>query len=98
MRPIRFTIGSGMIVLSLTGVLVCLAGAVIVWTLRRRLEAVNSAALSAADELLVFADGRVDHLREALSTSRQRVSGIPRMAKRLEEEAGDVRKAGEPLL
>jgi hypothetical protein len=90
--------GGGTLLLSMVGLLLCLAGVAGVWMLRGRVEAVGNAVFSAADESLVFVDAKVDRVKQALDNSRQRVSGISTTAQRLRDAQADARKESEPLL
>jgi phage shock protein A len=94
----RFSIGSGTVLLSILGLLLCLAGIVGVWMVKERVEAVGNAICAAADESLVFVDAKIDRVKEELDKSRQRVSGISKLAERLRDEKADARKEAEPLL
>lgn len=63
-----------------------------------RVEAIANMVFSAADESLVFVDAKLDRVKQALDNSRQRVSGISKLAERLEGEKADARRESEPLL
>jgi len=94
----RFLIGVGTLLLSIAGFLICLAGIVGVWLVRGRVEAVGNAVFSAADDSLVFVDAKIDRVKQAVDNSRQRVSGISKLAERLRDAQTDARKEAEPLL
>ena len=98
MSIVRFSIGGGAILLSMVGLLACLAGIVGVWILRGKVEAVGTALFSAADESLVFVHAKVAQVQQALQNSRQRVHGIAQVAERLQEARADSQKELEPLL
>jgi chromosome segregation ATPase len=94
----RFTLGLTALLFSLGGLLLCLAGVVAVWTLRRHVEALAGAAFSAADESMDFVVAKVDRVKQGLSTSRERVSGITRLAERLRDGQTEAREKVQPLL
>lgn len=98
MSMLRFSVGGGTLVLSVVGLLVCLAGMVGVWLLRGRVEAVVNGIFSAADKSLNLVDSTLDRVTLAVDDSRQRVSGISQAAQRLSELQADARKEGESLL
>ena len=91
-------IGLGVILLSVIGLLLCLAGIVGVWMVKSRVKAIGNAAFSAADDSLVFVNGKIDRVTQALDKSRQRVGWISKAAERLRDEKADARKESEPLL
>jgi len=98
MTIVRFSFGGGTLLLSTIGLLLCVAGIVGVWMVRGRVEAIGNSIFVAADESLVFVAAKIDRVKEALGKSRQRVSGISRLAERLKDEKADARKEAEPLL
>ena len=91
-------IGLGAILLSVLGLLLCLAGIVHLWTVKSRVNAIGNAAFSAADDSLAFVDAKIDRVKEALDKSRQRVGWISKTAERLRDVKADARKESEPLL
>lgn len=98
MRLFTRLIGLGAILLSVVGLLVCLAGIVGLWTVKSRVNAIGNAAFSAADDSLAFVDAKIDRVKEALDKSRQRVGWISKAAERLRDVKADARKESEPLL
>ena len=91
-------IGLGTILLSVIGLLLCLAAIIGVWRVKSRVKAIGDAALSAADDSFEFVSAKVDRVQQALDKSRQRVSWISKAAERLRDEKADARKECEPLL
>ena len=55
--------GVGILLLSVLGSLLCLAGIVGVWTVKSRAEAVGEAVLGAAEDSLAFVDDKLDRVR-----------------------------------
>jgi hypothetical protein len=98
MTIIRFSIGGVTLLLSIVGLLACIAGIVGVWMVAGRVETVGNAVFSTADESLVFVDAKIDRVKQALDNSRQRVSGISKAAERLRDERADARKESQSLL
>ncbi len=92
------SIGLGVILLSVLGLLLCLAGIVGVWIVKSRVKAIGNAAFSAADDSLNFVNAKIDRVQQALDKSRQRVGWISNAAERLKDETADARKESEPLL
>ncbi len=91
-------IGLGTIVLSLLGLLLCLAGIVGVGMVTRRVEAVRKAAFAAADEAFAFVDATLVRVKGLLENSRQRVTEISQAVERLSDEQADAGRESEPLL
>jgi chromosome segregation ATPase len=98
MKFVRFSVGGGAVLFSMVGFLMCLAGIVGVWMVSGRVEAVADTIFSAADESLAFVNAKMDRVKQAVDTSRQRVSGISKLAQRLRDETADARKESESLL
>ncbi|MFZ4398042.1 MAG: hypothetical protein ACOYOU_20710, partial [Kiritimatiellia bacterium] len=51
-----------------------------------------------ADDVFAFVDTKLDRVRQVVENSRQRVSGISRLAERLKNAEADAKKDCEPLL
>ena len=98
MATTRKVVGGSTLLLSTLGLVICLAGVAGIWMLRGRVEAVGNAIFSAADDSLVFVEAKIDRVKQAVDNSRQRVSGISKLAERLKDEKADARKEAEPLL
>jgi hypothetical protein len=98
MTSVRTSLGGGILLLSVLGLLICLAGLIGVWMVKDRVEAVGNAIFSAADDSLAFVDAKIDRVNEAVEKSRQRVGGMSKAAERLRDEKADARKEAEPLL
>ncbi len=98
MKFVRLSVGGGAMLLSLLGLLVCIAGVCGVWMLKGRVEAVSQAVFGAADKSLVFVDAAVDRVEQALDASRRRVSGMSKAVERLRNPAADAKEESEPLL
>lgn len=98
MKFVRLSIGGGAIVLSLSGLLVCTAGVFATWMLKSRVEAVSHAVFGAADKSLVFVEGAVDRVEQALDRGRRRVNWISKAVERLRNAAADAKEDSEPLL
>jgi predicted nucleic acid-binding Zn-ribbon protein len=92
------SIGLGTILLSVLGLLICVAGIVGVSMVKSRVEAIGTAVFSAADDSLVFVDAKIDRVKQAVDNTRQRVGGISKLVERLRDEKADARKEAEPLL
>lgn len=91
-------IGLGTVLLSVLGLLLCLAGIVGVWMVKSRVKAIGNAAFSAADDSLGFVNAKIDRVKQALDKSRQRVGWISKAAERLRDEKASARKECESLL
>ncbi len=98
MVVLKKSIGFGVVVCSVVGLLLCLAGIVGVWMVKSRVKAIGNAAFSAADDSLDFVNAKSDRVQQALNKSRQRVGWISKAAERLQDETADARKESEPLL
>ena len=92
-------IGIGAILLSILGLVLCLAGIVGVWMVKSRIEAVGKAAFVAANEAFALVDATFVRVKEVSDKCRQRFSGIISVAaERVKNAEADVSKAGESLL
>jgi septation ring formation regulator EzrA len=98
MTIFRRSTGLGILLLSILGLLLCVAGITGVWMVKDRVEAFENAAFSAADEALAFVDAKIDRVKQVLDKSCQRVKGISKTAERLTDKKADVKKESEPLL
>jgi uncharacterized protein YhaN len=91
-------IGLGTILLSVVGLLLCLAAIIGVSRVKSRVKAIGDAAFSAADDSLGFVNLKMDRVKQALDKSRQRVGWISKAAERLKDGKAVVREECEPLL
>lgn len=98
MSLVRRSAGLGSILLSVLGLLVCIAGMVGVWAAKSRVDRVGDALFGAADETLAFVEVKLDRVQQALAKSQQRLAGVSTLAERLKNAEVDVRQACEPLL
>jgi hypothetical protein len=98
MTVFRLCIGGGALLLSMAGLLVCIAGVLVVWMLKSRIDVVGRALFEAADEAVDFVDAKLALVNQLLQKSRQRIRRITRVAERLMDARADARKEIEPLL
>lgn len=98
MTIFRLCIGGGALLLSMVGLLVCIAGVLVVWMLKSRIDVVGRALFGAADEAFDFVDAKLALVNQLLQKSRQRIRRITRVAERLMDARADARKEIEPLL
>ena len=75
-----------------------MAGAAGVWVGKSRLDTVAAALFGTADEAFDFLGTRLDRVNERLDTSRDRVSGLSRLAERLKTTDADLSADFEPML
>ena len=92
------SIGLGTLLLALLGLLLCVGVTIGVWMVKHRVDAVGTAVFGAADDAFAFVDAKLDRVKQVVEKSRQRVSGISRIAERLKNAEADARKDCEPLL
>ncbi len=97
MTIIRRSTGLGTILLSVLGLLLCIAGAAGVWVGKSRLDTVVTALFGTADDAFGFMDTRLDRVNQTLHKSRQRVSGLSRLAERVKTTEADLGAEFEPL-
>jgi hypothetical protein len=72
------------LVLSILGVLACLAGAVGAWAAKNRAQAVAAAVFTAADDAFDFMATRLVLVNERLDSSRQKAGGLAARVQRLQ--------------
>ncbi len=98
MAIFKRSIGLGTLLLALLGLLLCVGATVGVWLVKNRVDAVGTAVFGTADDAFAFVDAKLDRVKQAVEKSRQRVSGISRLAERLKSAEAGARKNCEPLL
>jgi chromosome segregation ATPase len=98
MAILKRSIGLGTLLLALIGLLLCVGATIGVWLAKSRVDAVGTAVFGAADDAFAFVDTKLDHVKQVVEKSRQRVSGISRIAERLKNAEADAKKDCEPLL
>lgn len=103
MTLLRRSAGLGAVLLSILGLLLCLAGVAGVWTARGRADRLVAASFDTADDAFDFMDTRLTRVRQSLGRSRERAGGLSKLAERLTAAApdaeadADVPAEGEPL-
>ena len=98
MAILKRSIGLGTLLLALLGLLLCVGVTIGVWLVKSRVDAVGTAVFGTADDAFAFVDTKLDRVRQVVENSRQRVSGISRLAERLKNAEADAKKDCEPLL
>ncbi len=98
MAILERSMGFGTILLSVLGLLLCVGGIFGIWMGKNRVDAVGTAVFGNVEEAMAFVDIKLDRVKQAVEKSRQRVSGISRIAERLKNAEADARKDCEPLL
>lgn len=98
MTLIRRSAGMGTILLSVLGLLLCLAGIVGVWACKSRLNEVGVAFFGTADEAFEFMGTRLDRVSMSLEGSRHRIVELSKLARQLETSGAEARKELEPLV
>ena len=98
MAILKRSIGLGTVLLALIGLLLCIGVTIGVWLVKNRVDAVGTAVFGTADDAFAFVDTKLDRVKQVVEKSRQRVSGISRIAERLKNAEADARKDCEPLL
>ena len=90
MTLLRRSAGLGAVLLSILGLLLCLAGVAGVWTARGRADRLVAASFDTADDAFDFLDTRLTRVRQSLGRSRERAGGLSKLAERLTAAAPDV--------
>lgn len=98
MTLVRRSTGLGSILLSVLGLLLCIAGMAAMWAGKDRVDRVGAAIFGATDEALAFVGVKLDRVKQVLDKSQQRVTGVSQLAERLKNAQADVRKECEPML
>jgi hypothetical protein len=98
MAILKRSIGLGTLFLAFLGLLLSVGATIGVWLVKNRLDAVGTAVFGTADDALAFVDIRLDRAKQVVEKSRQRVSGISKIAERLKNAEADARIDCEPLL
>jgi chromosome segregation ATPase len=98
MAILRKSIGFGFVLLAILGLILCVGGIIGIWLGQGRVDAVNAAVFDTAEEALTFVNSKLHRMKKAVDASRQRISGISRIAKRLHKSEADVKKECEPVL
>ncbi len=98
MTVVRRSAGLGTLLLSVLGLLLCVAGTFTLWAGKSGLDRIGVALFGATDEALAFVEVKLDKVKQAVDSCQQRVTGVSRLAERLRNAEADVRKECEPLL
>ncbi len=97
MAILKRSIGLGTLLLALIGLLLCVGATIGVWLAKSRVDAVGTAVFGAADDAFAFVDSKLERAKQVVEKSRQRVSGISRIAERLKNAEADAKEDCEPL-
>ena len=98
MGILRRSLGVGTLLLSVLGLILCLAGIVGIWIVKSRVEAVGEAVLGAAEDSLAFVDDKLDRVKQILNKSQQPVGLLSRAAERLQRKEPEAKKEVTSLL
>jgi len=93
----RYAIGGGATLFSLLGILLCLAGIVAVWLLKRPADGVADAVFTTIDQSLDFTNVQIERVQAALERGRQRTAGVVQRAQRLAQSQADAPADGSLL-
>lgn len=83
------------VVLSVLGLLACLAGAAGVWAIKHRVDGAVTAVFTAADDALEFMASRLVLLQQRIDSTRQQVDGLAARAERLQSMEPEVEARAE---
>jgi len=98
MGIVRRSLGVGSLLLSVLGLILCLAGIVGIWIVRSRVEAAGEAVLGAAEDSLAFVDDKLDRVKQILNRSQEPVGLLSKAAKRLQRKDPEAKKEVTSLL
>lgn len=98
MAIVRRSTGLGVLLLSVLGMLACLAAIFGTWGAKRRLDPVVAAVFGTTDDALDFVVVKLDQAQLALDKSQQRVRGISSIAERLKQADANAAQELEPVL
>src|SRR3954466_6525282 len=101
MSLLRRSAGLCAVLLSVLGLLMCLAGVAGVWAVRGRVDKLVAASFDTADDAFAFMDTRLGRVTQSLERSRERTGGLSKLAERLSAAAdadADRPADAEPLL
>ncbi len=87
MAILKRSIGLGTLLMALLGLLLCVGVTIGVWVVKSRVDAVGTAVFGTADDAFAFVDAKLDCVKYVVEKSRQRVSGISRIAERFRVSA-----------
>lgn len=97
MTLIRQSAVIGTHLFAVLGLLLCMAGIAVVLAGKSRLSDLGSAVFGTADEAFVFMETHLDQVSQSLAQSRQRISEVSKLARRLETSGEVAREELEPL-
>ena len=98
MGIVRRSLGVGTLLLSVLGLIFCLAGIIGIGMAKNQVEAVGEVVLEAADDSLAFVDDKLDRAKQVLSRSREPIRLLSRAAERLQRKEPATRKEVTSLL
>src|SRR5580765_544505 len=96
MTLLRRSAGLGAVLLSVLGLLLCLAGVAGVWAARGRADKLVAASFDTADDAFEFMDTRLGRVTQSLERSRERAGGLSKLAERLSAAAAADAPADAP--